>query len=46
MQNQIILEQSIEQEEQQRNRLEEQEEIIIEDYFLFLKKIGKIRYAR
>lgn len=24
----------------------EQEEIIIEDYFLFLNKIGKIKYAR
>jgi hypothetical protein len=29
-----------------RNYLAEQEEIIIEDYFLFLKKIDKINYGR
>jgi hypothetical protein len=29
-----------------RNYTAEQEDIIIEDYFLFLKKIGKIKYAR
>lgn len=34
------------QDEIERNYLAEQEEIIIEDYFLFLKKIGKIKYAR
>jgi hypothetical protein len=32
--------------EAHRNFLAEQEEIIIEDYFLFLDKIGKIKYAR
>jgi hypothetical protein len=34
------------EDEMQRNFMAEQEEIIIEDYFLFLDKIGKIRYAR
>lgn len=34
------------EDEQQRNFIAEQEEIIIEDYFLFLNKIGKIKYAR
>lgn len=34
------------EDEQQRNFMAEQEEIIIEDYFLFLDKIGKIKYAR
>jgi len=32
--------------EEQRNYVAEQEEIIIEDYFLFLQKIDKINYAR
>lgn len=34
------------EDEAQRNFMAEQEEIIIEDYFLFLNKIGKIKYAR
>lgn len=34
------------QDELERNFYAEQEEIIIEDYFLFLDKIGKIKYAR
>lgn len=34
------------EDEMQRNFMAEQEEIIVEDYFLFLDKIGKIRYAR
>lgn len=34
------------EDELQRNFLAEQEQIIVEDYFLFLKKIGKIKYAR
>lgn len=34
------------EDEAQRNFMAEQEEIIIEDYFLFLSKIGKIKYAR
>lgn len=34
------------QDEADRNFLAEQEQIIIEDYFLFLDRIGKIKYAR
>lgn len=34
------------EDEQQRNFMAEQEEIIIKDYFLFLDKIWKIKYAR
>ena len=42
--DQIVIESNVD--EQQRNYVAEQEEIIIEDYFLFLKKIDKINYAR
>lgn len=45
VQEQMQQEQAI-QDEIDRNYQAEQEEIIIEDYFLFLKKIGKINYAR
>lgn len=38
--------QQLYQEEMDANYLAEQEQVIIEDYFLFLKKIGKITYAR
>ena len=34
------------EDELQRNFQAEQEEIIVEDYFLFLEKISKIKYAR
>lgn len=34
------------EDELQRNFMAEQEKIIVEDYFLFLEKIGKIKYAR
>lgn len=44
--NQIEEQQKLLQDEQERNYLAEQEEIIIEDYFLFLNKIKKIKYAR
>lgn len=42
----ITEQQQLLQDEQERNYLAEQEEIIVEDYFLFLDKIGKIKYAR
>lgn len=42
--DQTVIEQTTD--EEQRNYVAEQEEIIIEDYFLFLQKIGKINYAR
>jgi uncharacterized protein YbdZ (MbtH family) len=32
--------------DRERNHIEEQKQIIIEDYFLFADKLGKIRYAR
>jgi hypothetical protein len=34
------------QDEFERNHQAEQEQIIIDDYFIFAKKIGKIIYAR
>lgn len=34
------------QEEQSRNYLSEQKKIVIEDYFTFAKKLGKLNYAR
>jgi hypothetical protein len=46
MMDAITEQQQLLQEEIERNYLVEQEQIIIEDYFLFLDKIGKIKYAR
>jgi len=45
--NETIVDINIQYEDEMyRNYLAEQEEIIIEDYFLFLKKIDKINYGR
>lgn len=38
--------QQLYEDEMNRNAQEEQRQIIIEDYFKFLEKIGRIRYAR
>ncbi len=42
-QQQIV---QVQQEEQARNYRAEQKEIVIEDYFTFAKKLGKLNYAR